>query len=196
MDHLDPGHDLEQLAGHMAGSSNARRAETDLARIGLGVGRELGNRLGRHRGIDHHHEGEADEASDRRDVAQEHEIELVVERRVDRVRRAGDEERVAVRRRPHHHFGADIVAAPWAVFDHELLAQPLREPRRDEPRENVWRASGARGGDDAHRPRRIGLRPRDPRHDRQGGSTCGQMQKLPTVGKFHVEPSLSLHITR
>jgi hypothetical protein len=99
--------------------------------LAFGVGRELGNRLGRHRGIDHHHEGKADEARDRRDVAQEHEIELVVERRVDRVQRADDEERVAIRRRPHHRFGADIVAAPWAVFDHELLAQPLREPRRD-----------------------------------------------------------------
>ena len=31
---------------------------------------------------------------------------------------------------------------------------------------------------DAHRPRRIGLRPRDVRHGRQRGSACGQMQKL------------------
>src|SRR5262245_18710145 len=39
VDHLDSGHDLEQLAGHTAGSSNAGRAETALARIGLGEGR-------------------------------------------------------------------------------------------------------------------------------------------------------------
>ena len=31
---------------------------------------------------------------------------------------------------------------------------------------------------DAHRPRRIGLRPRDARHGRQRGSARGQMQKL------------------
>ena len=42
--------------------------------------------------------------------------------------------------------------------------------------------------DDAHRPRRIGLRPSDPRHDRQRNSARGQMQKLSTVGKFHFAP--------
>jgi hypothetical protein len=38
MNHFDPGHHLEQLAAYMAGSSDAGRPETDLARIGLGVG--------------------------------------------------------------------------------------------------------------------------------------------------------------
>src|SRR5262249_55975508 len=41
------------------------------------------------------------------------------------------------------------------------------------------------------RPRRIGLRPSEVRHGRQRGSACGQMQKFPSVGKFHFEPSLS-----
>src|SRR5262245_8722910 len=42
--------------------------------------------------------------------------------------------------------------------------------------------------DQTHRPRRIGLRPRDPRYGRQRGSTRGQMQKL-SAGKFHAGPS-------
>ena len=162
----------------MAGSSDAGRPETDLARIGLGVGYELGDRLGRNRRIDHHHEREADDARDGGDVAKKNEIELVVEGRVDRVRRSYHEERVAVRRRPHDRLGANIVAATRAVFYDELLAEPLRKPRSDEPRDNVGRAAGAGGGDDAHRPRRIGLRPCDARHGRQRGSARGQMQKL------------------
>ena len=66
---------------------DAGRRHVDLARIGLGVGDELGNRLGRNRWIYLHDSGDADEACDRRDVADEIEIELVVKRRVDRVRR-------------------------------------------------------------------------------------------------------------
>src|SRR5215831_16549275 len=44
--------------------------------------------------------------------------------------------------------------------------------------------------DPAYRPRRVGLRPRDARDGRERGSARGQMQKLPSVGKFHFEPSL------
>ena len=50
--------------------------------------------------------GHAHDAGDRRDVADEIEIELVVERRVDRVARADQQQRVAVRRRAHDRLGA------------------------------------------------------------------------------------------
>ena len=72
-------------------------AIVDLAGIGLGIGDELGNRLGRKRWIHHHDVRRAHDACDRRDVADEIEIELVVERRVDRVRRTDQEKRIAVR---------------------------------------------------------------------------------------------------
>src|SRR5215467_2922315 len=78
----------------------------------------------------------------------------------------------------------DIGAGTWAVFYYELLAEPPREPRSDEPRENVRQSAGGRGDDDAHRPRRIALRPRDARDGRQRGGACCEMQQLPT-GKFH-----------
>src|SRR5438046_3089691 len=172
----------------MAGSSDTGRPETDLARIGLGVGYELGDRLGWDRRIDHHDEREADDPRDSGDVAEKNEIEFVVEDRIDRVRRTYDQERIAVRRRPHDRLGANIVAATRAVFDDELLAEPLREPWSDEPRDNVGRAAGGRGGNDAYWPRRISLRPSEPRSGRQRGSPRGQMQKLPSVGKFHLEP--------
>src|SRR5262245_53478873 len=87
----------------MAGSSDAGRPQTDLARVGLCVGYELGNRFSRNRWIDHHDEGEADDARDGRDVAQKDEIEPIVEGRIDRVCRTYHEERVAVGRRIHDH---------------------------------------------------------------------------------------------
>ena len=43
----------------------------------------------------------------------------------------------------------------------------------------------AKADDDAHRPRRIGLRPRNARHGRQRGSARCQMQKS-AAGKFHL----------
>src|SRR5262245_438565 len=96
----------------MAGSSDAGRPETDLARIGLGVRRELGNRFGGNRWTYHHDEREANDARDGRDVAKKNEIELVVEGRIDRVCRTYHEERVAVRRCAHDRLGANTAAAP------------------------------------------------------------------------------------
>src|SRR5215469_14989752 len=52
---------------------------------------------------------------------------------------------------------------------------------------NVDRAAGRIAGDDAHRPRRIGLCPSEARQCRQRGSARGQTQKI-SAGKFHFEP--------
>src|SRR5215510_11407586 len=68
--------------------------------------------------------GHAHDACDRRDVADDIEIELFIQRRVDRVRRGHQEKCVAVRWGTHDRFGADIGAATWAVFYDELLAEP------------------------------------------------------------------------
>ena len=83
MDHVDAGHHLEHLAGYMERGSVAGRRKVKLARIGLGVGDELGNGLGRDRRVYHHDFGLANEACDRCDVADEIEIEFVVERNID-----------------------------------------------------------------------------------------------------------------
>ena len=79
---VDAGHHLEQLAGDMWRAPVAGRRHVDLARIGLGIGDELGNRLGRNGRIDHHDKGRAADARDRRDVADE--IEIEVARRASR----------------------------------------------------------------------------------------------------------------
>src|SRR5215813_4369962 len=138
---VDSGHHLEKLAINMTGSSEAWRSQIDLARVRLGIGDELGDGFGWNRGINHHDFGHAHDARNRRDVADDIEIELVIERRVDRVRRGHQEKCVAVRWGTDDRFGADIRAATWAVFYDELLAQPPREPRSDETRENVGQSA-------------------------------------------------------
>src|SRR5262249_52406487 len=81
----------------------------------------------------------------------------------------------------------DVGAATRAVFYDELLAEAPREPRSDEPRNNVGRAARGCGGDDAHRPRRIGLRPSKVRDCRERGSARGQMQEY-SAGELHLAP--------
>src|SRR3954451_12696489 len=101
MDHFDAGHHFEQLAGQMRPRPVAGRTHVDFARVSLGVCDEFGNCLGRYRWINRHDLSLAANARDWRDVADEIEVEFVVERRVTCVRRANEEEGVAVRRRTY-----------------------------------------------------------------------------------------------
>ena len=101
------------------------------------------------------------------------------------------EQRVAVGGRAHDRLGADIAAGARPVLDDELLAEPLRQPLADQARDDVVRAAGGKADDDAHRPRRIGLRPCDARDGRQRGGARCQMQKF-TTGKFHDDLRRSL----
>ncbi len=148
---------------------------------------ELGHGLRRKRRIDLHDERVADDARDGRDVANEVETELVVERGVDGIRRRDKEQRIAVRGRTHDGFGGDIGGCSGPIFDEELLAEPLGQPLTDETRGDVGGAAGGKADDEAHRSRRIRLRPSDARHGRERGSARGQMQKF-TAGKFHRVP--------
>src|SRR6266436_10022722 len=76
----------------------------------------------------HHDEGCANDTSDRRDVTDEIEIEVVVERRVDRLCRTDHEHRVAVSGRAHDGLGADDVVRARSVLHDEGLPEPLRQP--------------------------------------------------------------------
>src|SRR5215469_7596667 len=116
------------------------------------------------------------------------EIQLVVERRVDRLCRTDNEQRVAVRRCAHDRLGADVSASARPVVDDKLLAETLRQPLTDQARRDVTCAARGKADNDAHRPRRIGLRPRDARGRRERGSARGQMQKL-SAGKFQCRQS-------
>src|SRR5215831_13161451 len=164
----------------MAGNSDTGRGHTDLALIGLGIVDELGNRLGRKRWMYRYDVGLPVNAGDRRDVADEIETKLVIERGVDGIPTADHEQRVSVCRRAHDGLGADIAAAARSVLDNKLLTEPLRQPLTHQTRDDVGRTGWSERHDDAHRPRRIGLRPHCARYSRERGSTGGQMQKLPS----------------
>jgi hypothetical protein len=84
MGHAHARHHLEQFACHVDRSSNAARCHVQLVGIGLGISDEFGNGLSRDRGINLHHVGNADERRNRRDVADEIVVELVIERRIEK----------------------------------------------------------------------------------------------------------------
>jgi hypothetical protein len=81
-------------------------------------------------------------------------------------------------------MSGDIGAGTGTVLDDEGLPEPIRKPLPHRARDDIESASCSGTDDDAHRPRRIGLRPCDARHDRQRGSASGQIQEF-AAGKFH-----------
>ena len=76
----------------------------------------------------HHNIWLAQDARDRCNVSDEIEIELVVQRRVDRIRRGNPKKRITIRLGAHDCLGSDIRACTWPVLDDELLVEPLRQP--------------------------------------------------------------------
>ena len=76
---------------------------------------------------------------DRHDVADEIEVELIVERCIDGIGGSVTQERVAVGGRAHDRLGADIAACAGPVFDDEGLAEPLRQPLAHQARDDVVR---------------------------------------------------------
>src|SRR5215510_2827538 len=116
--------------------------ESWTSRIGFGICDELRDRLDRKRGIYRNEVGQADDARDWRDIADEIEVELVVKGRVDRVRCSDIQERIAVRGSAHTCLGADIAGGARSVFDDEGLAEALRQPFSYQARDDVRRVAG------------------------------------------------------
>src|SRR5437867_11905958 len=94
-------------------------AHVELAWIGFSVSYELRDRFSRNGWNDHHKLGTTGNAGDRRDVADEIEIELFVERRISRVRKTNQEKRVAIRGRIHDGLGGDVGTRDGRVPDDE-----------------------------------------------------------------------------
>src|SRR5258708_5915914 len=94
--HVDAGHYFEQLAGHMRPGAVAGRRHIELAGIRLGIGDEFGDRLRRKRWMHLHAVMLVADARNRRDVTDEIVFELLVERRVDRVRYVDQKQRIAI----------------------------------------------------------------------------------------------------
>src|ERR1700751_4323155 len=101
------------------------------------------------------------------------ETEVVVERRVDCVRRSDLKERVAVGYRPNDHLGSNIAGRTRPIVDDKLLAKPLRQRLSDQASDNVGRGPARKADDEAHRSSRITFRPYDARGNHQRASTRG-----------------------
>src|SRR5262249_22746603 len=93
----------------------------------------------------------------------------------------------------HDRLGGDVAAGSRTVVDDERLTEPLREPLTYQARRDVRTASGREANNDAHRPRRIGLRPSEPGDGRERGSAHRQMQKM-SAGKFHFDPPFTVAV--
>src|SRR5471032_2991265 len=115
----------------MAGRTYASRCHRDLAWICLGVGDQLGNGFGRYRRTNQQDLRLPDQACDWYDVAKKHEIEFVVQRRVDRTRGTDHEERITIGGRMYDRLGCNIGARTWPVLDNEWLSEPLLQPLSD-----------------------------------------------------------------
>jgi hypothetical protein len=113
VDQVDASHQLKQLSSEMTYGPDSWRGHVDAAWIGLRVVDELRNRLGCEQWICQHGLGLPRDARNRRDIAGKIEIKLLVERSVDCVGRADQEERIAVCRCSHDGFGGDIGACVY-----------------------------------------------------------------------------------
>src|SRR5262249_41310943 len=132
----------------MAGNSDTGRGHADFARIGLGIGDELGNRLGRKRWMYRYDVGLPVNAGDRRDVADEMEHRRLTERGVEGLPPAGYGSGVSVWGRAPDALGADFAAAARWVLDNKLLPEPLRQPLTHQTRDDVGRTGWSERHDD------------------------------------------------
>ena len=119
VDQVDASHHLKQFPGEMGCAPGSARGHVDLAWIGFGVSDEFGNGVRRNRWMHHHDVGHGNNACDRHDVADEIEIELAEQRRIERVGTTGQEKRIAIWGHIHDDLGGDVGARTRPVLDDE-----------------------------------------------------------------------------
>jgi hypothetical protein len=101
--------------------------------------------------VDEQDVGRANNADDRRDIANKIEIEVHVERRVNCCCGVTPQQRIAIGWCSHDCFRCDIARGAWPVIDYELLAKPFRNPLPHETHKDVDAASGRVSDNAAHR---------------------------------------------
>ena len=159
VNHFGSGHELEQLGANMRRASDAIRGYVDLIGIAFEISSELRKGCGRKRWRYDDDERRFGNPCDRRDVADEIEIEIAIERYVHRVGRDRQQDGVAVGLGFRDVFGADIGAGARPVLNDELLAEPLRQMLGGKTPDDVGAAAGRVRYDQLHWSRRVGLRP-------------------------------------
>ena len=155
---FEAGELLEQFAGEVAHRAGAGRAVGQLARIGLGVGDELLERLRRHRGVNDDRGGRDREQRDRHKVLDRIVRHLRHGHRVEHHRAgAAENERVAVGRRARDLGGRDGAGGAALVLDVDGAEQVLH-PVGPLPADHVVHAAGRERHHQLDRP--VGITPR------------------------------------
>src|SRR5262249_44627400 len=103
-----------------------------------------------------------------------------------------DTDCVTIRYRARDTRGTDATAGTDYILNNKRLPEEPSHVLSENARDGVRWTASREWHDDRDRPRRIGLRPRDPRHQRERGSALGEMQKF-AAGKFHFEPPSPSH---
>ncbi len=142
---------LEQLGRRVRRRADALRRKVDLAGIGLGIGDQLGHRLGRK--ILAHQNDVGNVRHDRN----RHELRRIVVKRFvkqwigrDR-RRLRRQERVTIGRRMENIVGGDAAADAGPVLDHHRLAEKGLHLGGDQPGDGVDAPAGRYRDDDPDR---------------------------------------------
>ena len=152
---LVPEHVVEQHAAEMRRRAGAGRAELHLGLVGLGVGDELLEVLGRQILAHGQHDRHLGEQRDRREIGLRIVERLLVERLALGMGADGAEhEGVAVGLGIGDALGAGHAAGAADVLDHDLLAENFAHARADHAAEHVGRAAGGERNDHGHRPGR------------------------------------------
>ena len=156
---VDAGARLEQLTGEMGQHADAARGKIDLARIGLGIGDELGHRMRRHPWIDDKNARAGADECDRFEAFQRVIAGIgMQQRRDDQPARGREQKRIAVGGGFGGVLGADRVAGPGPVFDDKGLAERGLQIIGGDASDHVDRSAGRRRYDYFDRTARIVLR--------------------------------------
>ena len=150
---VDAHRDVEQRAGEVRRRPGSGRAVLHLRLVGLGVGDEFLEIVGRQRRARNHQHRQIDEQADRRKIGRGVVGRIFVERLVLGVGAdIAQHELVAVRRGLRDARRAGHAAGAADVFDDDLLLQDLGKPRADDARDDVGGAAGRVGHDHGERP--------------------------------------------
>ena len=141
MQHVQLGQHQEQFHRQMRAGADAGRGKIDLPGPRFREGDELLQVARRQRRVNHQHVGQRNRLRDRRQILQRVIGHFFVHRRIDRQRADTHQQRVAVRGCARHGFAADHGARARPVFDDDLLAEELRQLRRDDARRDVGAAA-------------------------------------------------------
>ncbi len=182
----DLGDLLEEILGRdMRAAADAGRGEGDA--LALRRFQEIGEVGGRIAWAGDQRLGRGRHDGDRLQVVGGESL-VRAQRLVDRHRRGGDQQRVAVGRRARDRRGGDIAAGAAAIFHDHRPPQSLAQALADEARQRIGDAARREGDDEGDIARRVGLRARLARALRaQQRGQCERKMSEKTLAR-HIDP--------